>query len=317
MKLPHLLLVLALPAVFFSGWKTAASGMNRNLPEPTQNSAKAGSSNSAFAESIQRQKERIKAPEKMESPFGLQYNDKDKARSLAIEYRDSMTLRKGTSDDLRIAKFVELLGLDSNQAAKLAAYCAEQVKLIEEICENSSEYGPDMNQLAIQMNEPIPDSVFMEILSSEQATEYHKMKEVERAKVANIQALQDYAAFSEIVRLTPEQQAQPEIFQAFLKNTEALPDINDDSAEWDVTPMGTAGANQRITTIYRTNVLGPTKGLPEDAAEASAILEDRRNEYIDFQTEMVAPFLDENQKLQYREYLKNRQHGYERTIVTP
>ncbi len=291
--------------------------MNRNLPEPTQNSAKAGSGNSAFTESIRRQKERIKAPEKMESPFGLKYDDKERASSLAVEYRDSMTLRKRASDDLRIAKLVTLLGLDSKQVARLAAYCSEQVKLIEEICGSSTEYGPDMNQLAIQMNEPIPDSVLMEILSSDQAAEYDKMKEVEHAEAANIHALQDYAAFSEIVRLTPEQYARPELFQTFMKDAEALPEISDDSAEWDVTPMTTAGPNERFKTIYRTSVLGSTKGLPEDAAEADAILGERRRNYVHSKMEMVAPFLNENQKQQYREYLKNRQYAFERCVETP
>ncbi len=239
------------------------------------------------------------------------------AEALAERFRISMSSRKKAADETYVASLAKQLGLDSMQSAALLSYCAEQRNKIDGLCKDKGEQGPDIGELAMVMNRRIPDSFVKGILNSDQAAEYVKIRGIERQRDVNIQALKEFAAFSAAVGLNGSPDSHAGIYQHFLDNAGETPEIFEDGGKWRAAETRVDGPDGRIMTTYELDDLASLDGLPEESGKQESIIRQRREQWMTKEVEALVPYLDEAQVRDFRDYLQDKQNGYQRVVISP
>lgn len=222
-----------------------------------------------------------------------------------------LTRNQEAKEEAAIKKLIEKLGLTDAQAAKLRAKLASNRERLAALAETEGGGIRGIRDFTRTLNNDHLDEALADILTDDQRTAYDEMKQRERQNKVEASAYKELAKVQGVLDLSGEQKDQ--VYQLLHDQADQSMDTNKDANA--IVASVTEGFGVDLGSGFATAIQGfinqsdngeePT----QDRAQILQAMQESRQKEIDSKVELLAPVLDDQQEVSYREHLETSGGG--------
>lgn len=238
------------------------------------------------------------------------------AREMQDKMATAMADSQRKKDDRQIAELVEKLGLDAAQQAKLTAFFEKRRAAITGMFSGDGSTPPDFKA----MGDDQLDKLMAATLTADQGKTYAALKEAERNKKVESQALKDLAKLNSMIDLRPDQ--KDAVYQILCEDAGTKVDNAAKSGMGGMMAMmgGDLGVDLDMDTLGihdSIQVVGEEGAPATDGASIRERILEQQQKRTDAQVKRMESVLDAKQLEAYRERLETKGSMFGSMIAIP
>ncbi|WP_367871242.1 hypothetical protein [Luteolibacter sp. Populi] len=238
-------------------------------------------------------KSRVRPPAGEKKPEIMSLKYAEKMAEVMQEQQDKR-------NEVRIASLVAKLGLNAQQEAKLRDYFDKQTP--------NTTVTTGVDGKGVMVDRQLPESkgslddLMKDLLSTEQAEDYAKLKEAERNQKIEARALREMASLNEAVEIRPDQRdAVYEILQNEARNETGNESALELVEGFGLTSHMEIGGVAEVSKVVAVKAAG---GGPVNHEDAMSRMREEHQARVDAKVNRMNGVLDAAQLAQYRGHLE-------------